>query len=178
MADYRNYSQDRTQKRCQTCREYKPLASFRVKKKITGPYLSWYCKPCEKDHVDHYRRFTKAGAAAEITRRLKYRSRESGLPYDLTKQWIVEQLERQEWKCALTGLPLHWQRVKGERGRGYQWDSVSVDRIDAGGPYTKQNVRFVLNIVNLFRNDGGDARMYAVAEALLRYRDEQLRKAG
>jgi hypothetical protein len=37
--------------------------------------------------------------------------------------------------------------------------------------YTQNNVRFVLNVINCFKNAGPDERMYRLAEALLQERD-------
>jgi len=67
---------------------------------------------------------------------------------------------------------MKWAKVKGEKGRGFAWNSLSCDRINPRGGYTKRNVRFVLNIMNLFHNDGPDSRMYRLAEAFLRHRKE------
>lgn len=53
---------------------------------------------------------------------------------------------------------------------GFQWDSLSTDRINPKGGYTKDNVRFVLNQVNIFRQDHSDKQMYMLAQALLNCR--------
>lgn len=50
------------------------------------------------------------------------------------------------WKCELTGLPM----IKNTIG-GFTLNSISVDRIRPGQGYTKDNIRFVLNQVNIFR---------------------------
>jgi hypothetical protein len=45
-----------------------------------------------------------------------------------------------------------------------------MDRIFHKGGYTKNNVRFILNQINVFRQDHTDEQMYMLAEALLKYR--------
>lgn len=57
-----------------------------------------------------------------------------------------------------------------EKYTGFNWNSISIDRIKHDGGYTKNNVRFVLNQVNIFRQNGPDERMYDIAEALIRNR--------
>jgi hypothetical protein len=66
-------------------------------------------------------------------------------------RWIVEQCERQNWCCALTGIPFRID-TDNHRLRLY---APSLDRIDCGGNYTKENVRIVLLGVNLALNDFG-----------------------
>ena len=66
-----------------------------------------------------------------------------------------------------------WNRCRiKEKQNEYCWDSISVDRIDPQKGYIKNNVRFVLNQINTFKTDGDDDRIYALAKALLDYRDK------
>lgn len=51
---------------------------------------------------------------------------------------------------------------------GFYWNSISVDRINPNGGYLKKNVRFLLNQINIFKQNGPDSRMYELAEALLK----------
>lgn len=164
-------------KRCGVCSVMLPVGRFRVQSQRNRrsakieTYLSRNCRRCEQERVDHYRKYTPSGVAAEIYRRLKCRSKAQGLQFDLTKAWIVEQLDSQKYCCALTGIEMACS-VTGRAGatEGYQWNSISADQINSHCGYTKANVRFVLNIVNLFKHSGDDARMYFIAEALLRQR--------
>jgi hypothetical protein len=57
-----------------------------------------------------------------------------------------------------------------EKYQGFHLDSISIDRINHTSGYTKDNIRFVLNQVNVFRSNGSDERMYKIAEALLKNR--------
>lgn len=50
------------------------------------------------------------------------------------------------------------------------WDSISIDKINPKLGYIKSNVRFVLNIINLFKHKGTDEYMYMLAEKLLENR--------
>lgn len=83
----------------------------------------------------------------------------------LTDAETVEILERQNYRCALTGLEF-WSGSKGS----FKPRSPSKDRIRADGPYTADNVRIVLYGVNALRGNGTDDEMYEVAAALLAQR--------
>ena len=120
-----------------------------------------------------YRGTTARGVASAIARRTKHRAGTQRLPWNLSQDAVIAILHKQKWRCALTGIAL--QLPQGPR-RGFAWDSISCDRIVARDGYMVGNVRFVLNAINLFRNDGPDERMYMLAEALLRHR-EAVRKA-
>lgn len=176
MPNYSRYSKDRTEKFCINCDLIKSIKDFRSRKrfnkkknKVENQIMTW-CKQCEQKGVADYRKFTPEGRAAEIVRRTKSFCKTHNLPFDLDKDWILLTLESQKWKCALTGIEM----TKNSANSGFAWNSLSIDRIDAKKGYVKENVRFILNIVNLFRNDGNDDRMYLIAQALLDYRKEKL----
>lgn len=180
MPNYSKYSSDRSQKLCFTCRDMLDIKYFRIKDKKSGrgkgKYINSICKKCEQQRVEEYR-LTDIGIAAEIARRHKHVCKKENLPYDLDKQWILDKLNFIEWKCELTRIPFKIKKSINENiHRGFQWDSISMDRIDPKGGYTKNNIRFVLNQVNVFRQDHSDDQMYMIAQALLSKKDEYERK--
>lgn len=67
----------------------------------------------------------------------------------LTRDDLLRQLEKQEYKCALTGREL---TCRLEKGKSFQ-TNASVDRIVAGGPYTPDNIQLVCRAVNQWRGN-------------------------
>ena len=67
----------------------------------------------------------------------------------LTREELLKLLECQNYKCAISGLDLTCQLEKGTRF----WQNASVDRIDAGGLYTIDNIQLVCRAVNSWRSD-------------------------
>ncbi len=67
----------------------------------------------------------------------------------LTVNTLLEILERQDYKCALSGVDLTCQLTKGKRHD----TNVSVDRITPGGPYTVDNIQLVCRALNSWRAD-------------------------
>lgn len=67
----------------------------------------------------------------------------------LTREHLYEQLVKQDYKCALTGVPLTCRLEKGTRFP----TNASVDRIVAGGPYTPDNIQLVCRAINQWRGN-------------------------
>ena len=65
----------------------------------------------------------------------------------LTRQILLDKLEAQDYKCALTGVSLTCDLILGEDSL----TNASVDRIVAGGPYTADNIQMVCKAVNQWR---------------------------
>lgn len=67
----------------------------------------------------------------------------------LTREAILRVLEKQDYKCALTGVPLTCTLKLGQVSR----TNASIDRIVAGGPYTEENIQIVCRAVNSWRGN-------------------------
>jgi endogenous inhibitor of DNA gyrase (YacG/DUF329 family) len=67
----------------------------------------------------------------------------------LTRDILMAQLIKQDYKCALSGLPLTCTMQKGVKTK----TNVSVDRIVAGGTYSANNIQLVCQALNAWRND-------------------------
>lgn len=82
---------------------------------------------------------------AYLTRLVTSKRKEDGL----TVEDLLELLEKQNYKCALSGVHL---TCLLEVGTVFK-TNASLDRIDAGGPYVISNVQLVCRAVNSFRNN-------------------------
>jgi len=67
----------------------------------------------------------------------------------LTKQILLDKLQAQDYKCALSGVPLTCDLSKGVVSQ----TNASVDRIVAGGSYTEDNIQMVCRALNHWRAD-------------------------
>ncbi len=92
--------------------------------------------------------------------------RKSGIPFDLSVDDVLALYEDQGGKCALTGAELLWG-IDTNRGPG----TLSVDRIDALGPYTKENVRLVVHWANIARQRLTDAEFVDLCRAVVNLAD-------
>lgn len=66
----------------------------------------------------------------------------------LSRDELLEVLENQDYKCALSGVQM---TCNLELGKTF-WTNASVDRIKAGGPYTKENIQLVCRGLNSWRS--------------------------
>lgn len=62
---------------------------------------------------------------------------------------LLDLLEKQDGKCALSGVELTCQLEVGKKFK----TNASIDRIEAGGPYIKDNVQLVCSALNSWRGD-------------------------
>ena len=66
---------------------------------------------------------------------------------DLTIEDLYNLLIQQEFKCALTGIPLNVIHLQ------HKDSNASVDRIDSNKGYTNDNIQWVTKDVNKMKND-------------------------
>lgn len=66
----------------------------------------------------------------------------------LTTDQLMGLLEQQSYKCALTGM-----EMTCIRGQGRVPTNASIDRINAGSPYTIDNIQLVCSNINSWRGD-------------------------
>lgn len=67
----------------------------------------------------------------------------------ITKQDLLEIIKKQDYKCALSGIPLTCQLTQGKKYK----TNASLDRIIPGEPYTKENIQLVCAALNSWRGD-------------------------
>lgn len=84
--------------------------------------------------------------ARYISRLLYYGGRKRD---KLSREIILAQLEKQNYKCALSGVDLTCRLEVGVKFP----TNASIDRIEAGGPYTADNIQIVCRALNSWRAD-------------------------
>ena len=80
---------------------------------------------------------------------------------DIDTDYIKELWEKQDGKCALSGLPMSFPN--SEHKDAFQ---ASIDRIDNDKGYIKGNVRITCLIANLCRNGFSDEDVIKFCEAM------------
>lgn len=68
---------------------------------------------------------------------------------ELSAEDCLSLLSEQEGLCALSGVRLTCQLEKGKKFK----TNASLDRVEAGGPYIKDNVQLVCVALNYWRSD-------------------------
>lgn len=119
-------------KRTRTCPVCSTVFDYGKASKI---YCSVECNNAlEPERMSNPRRFFQSALSPQRTND------------GLTADDLLEILERQGGRCALTGKQLTFVR-----GKGAVDTNASIDRLQAGGLYTKENIQLVCSAVNSFR---------------------------
>ena len=121
--------------KCQYCGEDNPDMFY--------SHLHSTCKKCLWQR-------NKSSLSTDMVRKLlnnsrrSYSTRQNIAGYNLTKEYIQELLERQEYKCYYTGVPLKI---------GNKLTNPTIDRIDSSKGYIIGNVVICTEIANIMKND-------------------------
>ena len=103
------------------------------------------------------------GRAKRLFHDAKKRAKKHNLDLSITEDWIAEKLIA--GVCELTGLPFDFSPTKDTHMNLY---APSLDRIKSSKGYTKENVRVVLNSVNMAIGEYGDEQMLPILKAMVK----------
>ena len=106
-----------------------------------------------------------------LSRLLYYGGRKRDM---LTREILMEQLRRQNYLCALSGVPLTCTLKKGTSCA----TNASVDRVTAGGAYTADNIQLVCRALNHWRADTSVPDFIEWCRKVVAYADSQRSGAG
>ncbi len=135
-------------KECKICKkEFKPRSGVHK-------FCSEKCKGKWQYHPDNIEKKDTVAQYKEISgnwnrylaRLLYYGGRKRD---QLTREDLLNQLKKQHYRCALSGERLTCLLEKGTKFP----TNVSVDRIQAGGQYTPDNIQLVCRALNHWRSD-------------------------
>lgn len=173
-------------KLCSKCNTEKPRSEF-YKRSSRPCGLQGWCKICQsasankwnKANRDKTRKTDATWRARNVYRHrdrakdwyarnpaqvslnsARQRARKQGVSFTLDKEWMESEMAK---GCALTGLPFSYAPCEGKQ-RPFV---ASIDRVKAGGNYSKKNCRVVLFCVNTAIGNWGLEAFLPVARALL-----------
>ena len=166
----RAISEDRTTKRCQGCQEWLPLVSF-YKDKRGSLGVRPKCIACVKadaavfvsNHKEHFiAQKLRTTVQNNSDRRSLKRENNANTASQLTVEAVLEIWERQDGKCALTGVPM-----THINGQGRVMTNASIDRIDTERGYEVGNIRLVCTAINYMRNAMDDDELIKWCRAVV-----------
>lgn len=99
---------------------------------------------------------------SNMVKNARTRAHRLGLPFDLTKQWVEENLPE---KCPILGFRL---QAGDSTPRGL---SPSIDRMDPERGYTQDNCNIISMRANAIKSDGTPDEVMAVAVWLQRQKE-------
>ena len=139
---------------CPCCKNSLDISNFHCdKSQPTG--LQSYCKKCQTEKTKKYTS-TLNGFIKKIYKDMYHNAekRAKKLLIDITCDDIHEMYNKQNGKCALSGLQLsHETYAYRDNEHIINRMNISIDRINSNLGYTKDNVQLVGAIVNRMKTD-------------------------
>jgi len=130
---------------CITCLRERPLEGFRSTRNV--------CKECRSAQIIDNKSSSPYLYIKGLFRSLKYSRK--GFDWEITCEYVETLWDKQEGKCALSGVFLTWQA-----GEGRQDFNVSIDRKDPNKGYIIGNIQLVAQRVNVMKHTLGDSEFY------------------
>lgn len=93
---------------------------------------------------------------------IKSGAKRRGKDFDISLEYLQELLEKQEFRCALTGEKLVMDLDLPEAE-----NTGSIDRIDSNIGYIKGNVQWVLKDINIMKMGLSEERLLELAKKLI-----------
>jgi|LauGreDrversion4_2_1035121.scaffolds.fasta_scaffold325588_2 hypothetical protein len=101
-----------------------------------------------------------------------YAAREvRGLEFNISLDYVMKLLKKQDGRCALTGWPLEFTRgSSAERTNPYV---CTMDRIDNNKGYVTGNIRLTCWKANKIRGSLSDSEFYELCESVVKERKKR-----
>jgi hypothetical protein len=80
--------------------------------------------------------------------KIKRTARRRNVPFEITIEEAWEIFEKQNRKCALSGIPLNFGKAEDK----LKLTTASLDRIDSSKRYSKENVQWVHKDINIIKS--------------------------
>lgn len=132
-------------KACIICLRELPLEKFTAQRNV--------CKKCKSAQIADNKSSSPYAYIKGLFHSLKY-SRKNFI-WEIESQYVEQLWDKQEGKCALSGVFLTWQA-----GEGRQDFNVSIDRKDPNKGYIIGNIQLVAQRVNIMKHTLGDSEFY------------------
>jgi len=101
-------------------------------------------------------------------RNVKKRAIKKGTSFDLDYEYMVKTLDAQDWKCPKTGVKFELSLSGKKNSNKSPW-SISVDQIDSGKGYTKENIQIVSCIYNMAKHTWSHKDIIRFCEATINH---------
>lgn len=133
--------------RCSKCGEVKPREAFIERKDGKGLRFS-FCRQCKGKQWVELCRANYKSYISHLFSQIKHRARLQNVPFNLTKEYLIELWEKQNGKCFYTDTALELSQK-----RQHNVHSPGLDKIIPRLGYTMGNVVWTVQRINAMKND-------------------------
>jgi hypothetical protein len=97
---------------------------------------------------------------------IKRMASDRGKSFEITIEDAWQKFLEQDRRCALSGVEISLLARKNK----YSERTASLDRIDSGAGYTKDNIQWVHKDINFMKNDMSEPEFFQTCERILRHK--------
>ena len=165
---------------CNKCKQWKPISKFNIDNTFLHGNRGGLCRECKDcQRKRYYEQRNKLFEDNELALKYKLqqalkgtrrRSKEKNIYNDLTLDYLMYLWEKQDGKCALTGMQMTYKFYEGRVNT-----NLSVDRIDSTKGYSKDNVQLVCMAANQMKNDLSMEEFINMCESVLALEREKIK---
>jgi len=163
-----HWNEDKTKLRCTKCSEYKNPTEFDVNSdKPHRDCKDTRCKKCkakaannrrtQRSRTDQFHR-----VFVERFQGMRDRAKVHDIPMELSIEDLKKLYEKQEHKCAISGI-----EMTTILGKGRIPTNISIDQINPGKGYTAENTQLVCMAVNQMKSDLTIEELLVFCKAIL-----------
>lgn len=139
---------------------------------ITGNLLSCGCIPRGREPGFLATNFTGYNnLSGKYWSHVKYGAKIRNLEFEITIEEAWKIFEKQNGKCAISGLPINIER----RNIGIHHQTASLDRIDSTKGYLPNNVQWVHIDIQKLKNNIPEDRLLFLSEQISQFNSERLK---
>lgn len=157
--------------KCHKCGKFLPVSEFA--KHQAYPYRDGHDARCRKCRIKQTRECKKKYSGDYALSKIlqmrflaaRDRANKRGIPFNLTKEYLKELWDKQEGKCAISGIEMTFDQCKGRTAT-----NVSIDQINPNEGYVVGNVQLVCMAVNQIKSDLSMEDVYMFCEGILENR--------
>ena len=145
----------------------------------TRPDVIWNgatkgCKKCgnKKISIQHWKgtRDISGHYFCVITHNAKKRN----IEFNITKEYAQHLLEKQNYKCALTGLDICGSRNTKKKCSTYKEQTASLDRIDNTKGYIDGNLQWIHKHINWIKQDFTEEQLLEYCRLLIKHHENKI----
>lgn len=130
---------------CKPCAECGEMQDYlRRNYAIQSFHLGKTCKKCSNRKTENCHRGFIGEVRTSHFNKFKIGAETRGLEFSITPEYVQELWEKEDRRCALSGLPIDWKGIRNEQ-------TASLDRIDSSKGYVEGNVQIVHKHVNMMK---------------------------
>lgn len=159
--------------KCHKCGKFLPVTEFGHSDHYKfRDYHDARCRNCRTKRTNEIKKEYSNDVALTKVLQMRFlaakdRSIKKNIPFDITKKYLKELWNKQNGKCAISGIEMTFEQCNGRTPT-----NVSIDQINPNNGYTKGNIQLVCMAVNQMKSDLKIEELYDFCSAILEQKNK------